>query len=141
MLPATPVAGRTVRAVKRWIGAVAVLAASCGGSSGPTYATPHDIADRLDCGQTYNAEAGAIAPADVATCRFDNTQITLVVGKSDALRDATVTMAAQLAGKFGVKGSLYVVQGPRWAVMGDVLRSTAVDIQAKTGGTIKAVSG
>lgn len=127
--------------MKRWIPAVALVAVSCGGSSGPTYATPHDIADRLDCGPTYNAENGAIAPADVATCQFDRTQITLVVGKSDALRDATVTMAAQIDAKFGIKGGLYVVMGPRWAVMGDTLRSTAEDIQAKTGGTIKSVSG
>ena len=115
---------------------VALLAACSGGNSGPSYASPHDIASALDCTTSYDEEPGAIAPADVATCRFEGEQVTLVVGDDVGQRDATITMASKLARKFGARGEASAVVGGTWAVLTES-PDTAEDAQAKVGGEVR----
>jgi len=133
---------RNVRQVdiKGYRGQVAALAltaalTACGGGSAHNYSSPRDLADALDC-QNYNAESGAIAPADVATCRFDGEQVTLVVGDSPSQRDATIRFADEMARKFAPKTTAVPVVGGSWAVITES-RSAAQDVQAKTGGEIR----
>lgn len=91
---------------------------------------------KLGCVSSYNEERGAVAPADVATCRFDGEQVTLVVGDDEAQRDATIAMAGRMARAFGVKAQARVVVGGSWAVMTESVEA-ADDAHAKVGGTVR----
>jgi hypothetical protein len=121
--------------VKRALLVLSFLLAACGGGShGPAYTTPRDLAVKLHCAGSYNPERGAIAPGDVGTCRFLGNQLTLVTG-TNAERDATVKFANRIAARFGRTGTDMTVEGDGWAVMADNA-GDAASAQAILGGKI-----
>lgn len=111
----------------------AVMLVGCGG--GASYANPKQLAEKLGC-TSYNAEVGAVAPGDVATCQFNGQQVTVVVGKNGQQRDDTVNVAKKAASTFGASSGLGVVEGGSWAVLTEDA-ATASLAQKKVGGKVQ----
>lgn len=115
-----------------------VLAVGCGNENDPqrpetrSFDSPREVAAALDC-RNFDAEDGAAAPGDVATCDYQQEKITIATGTEQQL-DSTVKISREAVAAFGA-GNVYVVRGDGWAVLTET-SGAAGNVYSKIGGKI-----
>jgi hypothetical protein len=129
--PTLPVMRRTPVLIAA--AALATLAAcSSGGGSSPSstsssFATPQDIASRLDC--TSPVKSDEIMVREAITCDYGSDTLEIVTFNDNGQRDSWKKIAS------GVGGGVYVV-GDKWLVSADST-ATATNVQRTVGGKVQ----